>query len=172
MIMYKHQRDQLIKSAASMILTLSLALPVCSCSSGASNTKSTFSSSQLEEAAIKKNNRKVHQYIKKMTGFDIEDSYMDGAELMMNSSSSVSQAMICILIEEGKEEDMLNILRSKLGTEQNITAKQIPAEAEHQYADELRHMSFIRLWTASGSGQKVNVYMAKKGSSTYIYIFA
>ena len=170
--MFKHQRDHLIKCAAAMALSLSLALPVCACSSGTAYTKATLSSSQLEESAIRKNNRKIHQYIKEMIGFDIEDSYIDGAELMMNSSSSISQAMICILVESGKENDMLSLLKSKLGTEQNITPKQIPAEATHQYADELRHMSFIMRWTVSGTDPAINVYMARKGSSLYVYIFA
>ena len=167
--MRRTERDHLMKSAAALTLTLCLAAPLCACSGNSDYGPTTLNSSQLEEEAIKKNNRKVRKHINEALGFDFGDEYIAEAEMLLNASSQAGN--VCILVKEGQEDAVLSLLQSKFGNYTSISPAQIPAELKDQYADEIRKMPIIKSWLYTGSGQNIHIYMAWKGTCAYIFIF-
>ena len=157
------------KVIASFII-LGIAASLCSCS-GNSNTKvtrKTLSSEELEAEAIKSNNAKVRKFIKEKLGFQLDDEYIDQAELMFDSVKNDSRGSVCIVVKPGKENDLLALLEKNIGMEKNIAPTLIPAELNNEYANDLRTMDLIKCWEPSGA----SVYMARKSSYSFLYIFA
>lgn len=161
--------------AAALIIAMSLAgtLTLCACSGNtAATSRTSLNSSELEEEAIKKNNKRVRKQINDSLGFSVGDEFISEAEMLMKTSKNASGCNMCIQVASGKEDALLALIQSHLGHEENIGANLIPAELDDQYATELRQMNPIMHWTISGSdSQKTNVYMARKGSFSYVYIF-
>lgn len=158
------------KKLIAAIAALGLMASLCACSgSGESVTRKTLTSEELEQEAIKKNNAKVRKSIKDFIGFEIGDEYMEEAEMLMDIAKSNSRGSICILVKQGKEDELLADFQKHLGMEKNIGPNLIPAELNDQYSKDLRNMDLIKQWTLPSS---VSVYMARYGSHSYIYIFA
>lgn len=159
--------------AVALILAMSLTFTLCACSGNHVDTShSSLNSSELEDKAIKKNNKRVRKQIEDSLGFSFSDEFIKEAEMLMKTSHNASGANICIQVTPGKEEALLALIQSHLGHEDNIGANLIPSELDDQYATELRQMNPIKHWTIERSdSQKTNVYMARKGSFSYVYIF-
>lgn len=159
--------------AAALILAMSLGGTLCACSGNSSATsRTTLSSSELEEQAIKKNNQRVRNQIKNLLGFSIDDEFINEAEMLMTASQNSKEANTCIQVKPGKEEELLALIQSHLGHEDNIGANLIPAELDDEYAKELRKMNPIKHWGITRSdSQTTNVYFARKGTFSYVYIF-
>ena len=176
--MARFERNSIKRSTAALMLALSLAVPVCACSPKPTETtvsKSTLSESERNESiAIKRNNRRVHEHVEKMLGFDIGDEYIVEAELLLDQASDETIGSVCMLINTDKELELLTLLQSKFGPEKNINASQITAY-QPQYTEELKKMHNIKNWaflnhTSSTSSIYVNIYMAQKGQYSYLYI--
>ena len=158
------------KKLIAAVAALGLMASLCACSGSSETvTKKTLTSEELEHEAIKRNNAKVRNSIKEFTGFEIGDEYLEEAEMLMDVTKSNSRGSICILVRQGKEEDLLAYLEKNMGMEKNIGPNLIPAELKDEYANDLRKMNLIKQWTLPGS---VSVFMARYGSYSYIYIFA
>ena len=160
-------RAAVFKKIITSVVMLGMAVSLCSCSGSTTATHKTLSSEQLEEEAIKSNNAKVRKFIKDALGFEM-DEYIDEAELMIDTVKTNSKGNACILVKSGKENDLLALMEKNIGRENNIGPNQIPAELNNQYATELRKMSPLKNWEASGA----SIYLARNGSRSYLYIFA
>ena len=158
------------KKIIAAVTALGLMASLCACSGSSETvTKKTLTSEELEHEAIKRNNAKVRNSIKEFTGFEIGDEYLEEAEMLMDVTKSNSRGSICILVRQGKEEDLLAYLEKNMGMEKNIGPNLIPAELKDEYANDLRKMNLIKQWTLPSL---VSVYMARYGNHSYIYIFA
>jgi len=158
------------KKLITSIMAFGLIASLCACSgSNTSVTKRSLTSEELESQAAKNNDAKVRKSIKDFLGFEIGAEYIDDAELMLDVTNTKSRGSICILVVQGKEEDLLKLLQKNIGIENNIGPNVIPAELNNQYAEDLRKMSPIKQWILSDS---VSVYMGRDGAYSFLYIFA
>ena len=111
-----------------------------------------------------------------MLGFDIDDGFIDGAEISNDALASESYGKIKIQVKEGKEDELSNFLAEKLGRPQAVSSVDVPRYQEHQYANELRMMSYIRYFVTFKSGDSaksipINLYLATQNQVTFLYIF-
>ena len=156
------------KKLAGSIMVFGLMASLCACSNASpAVTKETLSSKQLEEVAFERNNARIRKFIKDKLGFELDDELFEEAELAFDSSKRDSHGRIGIVIKQGKEDDVLTLLEKNIGMEKNIGPNLIPEGLNNEYAADLRTMDLIKYWELSGA----TVYMARKGSNSYLYIF-
>ena len=156
------------KILTASVLALALMFPLCACSENPVPTQDTRTSEQKESDAIKKNNQKIRDKIKQLLGFDLSDEFIEESEMMLDATGSGSRGNICILVRQGKEESLLSVLEKHFGVEKNISPNQLPDNNKNQYAEELKTMYPIKNWESSG----ISIYLARKGTYSYLYIFA
>ena len=165
-----------IKRLAVLLLTASLILSVCSCSSAGSTDGSTLSESEREERiASKSNNLIIHKYIVELLGFNISDECIDGAEAIEGVSSKEEYPKIKMVVKADKADEVRSMLNSKFGAGQRLSPAQIPGYQNHQFANELKQMREITYWVNFKTGKDaksidVNIYMAKFYTNTFLYI--
>lgn len=151
------------------IMAFGFMASLCACSNERPTvTTETLSSEQLEEIAIERNNARVRKFIKDKLGFELDDELFEEAELAFDSSKRDSHGRAGIVIKQGKENDVLSLLEKNLGMEKNIGPNLIPAELNNEYAADLRTMDLVKYWELS----ETSVYMSRKGSYSFLYIFA
>lgn len=177
--MYKFKNidiKKLIKRTAAIILAAVCILSLCACS-GSSVPAETLSDSERKENLEKaKSNRKVHKTMSDMLGFDIGDEFIDELEMSSDDIKAETYGKIRIIVKNGKEAELLKLLKDNLGDYRNIDVSHVPSYQEHPYAYELKHMSSIKNWVRLKSGVvaktvDINVYMAELNGDTIVYIF-
>ena len=157
------------KKLTASVMALGLAFSFCACSgSSYEPTKDTRTSEQMESEAIQRNNKKIRDTINKLLGFNLSDEFIEDSELLIDATVPNSRGNICILVKQGKEEDLLAVLEKQLGMEKNIGPNLIPDTYKNQYAEELKKMNPIKNWEVSG----MNIYLARNGTVSYLYIFS
>ncbi len=156
-----------------LVVALSCVAPLCACAD--TDTGNTLSVSERKESIRNsKNDQLIHSSIVDLLGFDIDSSYIEDIE-MISESQDGSNGKILMLIKEGKETDLINFLKSKLGDYKNVDASVIPPYQD-QYTLDLKQMKFIKNFVASKTVDvvktvNINVYVAQKGKYTYMFIF-
>lgn len=160
-------KSALYKKLIASVLALGLTASLCACSGGSTPPVDTRTSEQKEAEAIQRNNMKIRNNIKAILGFELSEEFIDGSEMLIDAARSGNQGDICILVKQGKEDALLALLEKNLGMEKNIGPNLIPETYQNQYASELRLMYPIKNWQVSGA----NIYMARKGSFSYLYLF-
>lgn len=152
------------------VLAFCCIFSLCSCSGGSSGESSAVNGSQRRKQVD------IHKSIQEMLGFDIDDGFIDGAEISNDTLSSESYGKIKIQVKEGKEDELSNFLSEKFGRPQVVASVDVPRYQEHQYANELRMMSYIRYFVTFKSGDSaksipINIYLATQNQVTFLYIF-
>lgn len=171
-----HKGKKIISLAAILIMAAVTACSFCACSESGT-TYSSLNSSELEESALKKKSYKqVHQNLNRLLNFDISEDYYESAEITSDASSANAPAMIRIKVKFSRKDDLLNLLRGKLGDEKNVGVGEIPKTWDNQYAIELKQSRSIKYFAVPRSGSSnvndvIRIYMADKGSDTCLYVF-
>ena len=158
-----------LKKLTALIMALCLSSSLCACSgSNYGPTQDTRTSEQKEADAIKRNNKKIRDTINQLLGFNLSDEFIEDSELLIDATKPNSRGDICVLVKQGKEEELLKVLEKQFGMEKNIGPNLIPETYTNQYAEELKTMNPIKNWEVSG----INIYLARKGTVSYLYIFS
>lgn len=155
---------RLAKRMITVILAASCILSLCACGSASSGSSNVITDQD-----------KIHKQIVKMLDFDIDAEYIEEAE-MTGSKSVDSYGKVKILVKEGKEDDLTRLLQDHLGSGMDQDVSHIPGYQGHQYAEELKQMSDIWYYVTFKEGTiaksiDINLYVAKDGDNTYLYIF-
>ena len=155
---------RLAKRMVTVILAASCILSLCACGRASSGSANVITDQD-----------KIHKQIVKMLDFDIDAEYIEEAE-MTKSKSVDSYGKVKILVKEGKEEDLTRLLQDHLGSGMAQDVSHLPGYQGHQYAEELKQMSDIWYYVTFKEGTiaksiDINLYVAKDGDNTYLYIF-
>jgi hypothetical protein len=155
---------KLAKRVVTVILAASCILSLCACGRASSGNANVITDQD-----------KIHKQIVKMLDFDIDAEYIEEAE-MTRSKSVDAYGKVKILVKEGKEDDLTRLLQDHLGGGMDQDVSHLPGYQGHQYAEELKQMSDIRYYVTFKEGTfaksiDINLYVAKDGGSTYLYIF-
>lgn len=155
---------KLAKRVVTVILAASSILSLCACGRATSGSANVITDQD-----------KIHKQIVKMLDFDINAEYIEEAE-MTKSRSVDAYGKFKILVKEGEEDDLTKLLQEHLGSGMDQDVSHLPGYQGHQYAEELKQMSDIRYYVTFKEGTfaksiDINLYVAKDGGSTYLYIF-
>lgn len=155
---------KLAKRVVTVILAASCILSLCACGRATSGSANVITDQD-----------KIHKQIVKMLDFDINAEYIEEAE-MTKSRSVDAYGKFKILVKEGEEDDLTKLLQEHLGSGMDQDVSHLPGYQGHQYAEELKQMSDIRYYVTFKEGTfaksiDINLYVAKDGGSTYLYIF-
>lgn len=158
------------KRLISVILAVFCIFSLCACSSGPSVETSVLSGEQRRHMA------KIHDSIKNILGFDIDDAFIEEAEIMSDSVTSDTFGKIRIRVKSGKEKEIFDYLLGKFGNYQTVQPGMVTDYQGHEYVTELKRMSNIRNFVSFRSGSTVksspvDVYLADQGGDTYLFIF-
>lgn len=171
-----HKEKKITRPVAALIMAAVIACSFCACADSGT-TYSSLNSSELEESIlIKKSYKQVHQNLNRLLKFDISEDYYETAEITSDASSANAPAMIRIKVKFSRKEDLLNLLREKLGKEKNISADDISWTWDNQYAIEIKQSRSIKYFAMPRPGSSdrndvIMVFMADKGSDTCLYVF-
>ena len=159
-----------VKRVISVILAVFCIFSLCACSSGPSVETSVLSGEQRRHMA------KIHDSIKNILGFDIDDAFIEEAEIMSDSVTSDTFGKIRIRVKSGKEKEIFDYLLGKFGNYQTVQPGMVTNYQGHEYVTELKRMSNIRNFVSFRSGSTVksspvDVYLADQGGDTYLFIF-
>ena len=155
---------KLAKRVVTVILAASCILSLCACGRATSGSANVITDQD-----------KIHKQIVKMLDFDINAEYIEEAE-MTKGRSVDAYGKFKILVKEGEEDDLTKLLQEHLGSGMDQDVSHLPGYQGHQYAEELKQMSDIRYYVTFKEGTfaksiDINLYVAKDGGSTYLYIF-
>lgn len=155
---------KLAKRLITVVLAASCILSLCACGRATSGSANVITDQD-----------KIHKQIVKLLDFDINAEYIEEAE-MTKSRSVDAYGKFKILVKEGEEDDLTKLLQEHLGSGMDQDVSHLPGYQGHQYAEELKQMSDIRYYVTFKEGTfaksiDINLYVAKDGGSTYLYIF-
>ena len=155
---------KLAKRMVTVILAASCILSLCACGRTSSGNANVITDQD-----------KIHKQLVKMLDFDIDAEYIEDAE-MTKSKSVDAYGKVKILVKEGEEDDLTELIQEHLGSGMDQDTSRLPGYQGHQYAEELKQMSDIRYYVTFKEGTfaksiDINLYVAKDGGSTYLYIF-
>lgn len=158
------------KRVISVIMAVCCIISLCACSGGSSVETSALSGEQ------RRNMAKIHNSIKKILDFDIDDEFIEEAEIMSDSVTSDTFGKIRIRVKPGKDKELFDYLLSKFGNYQIVQPGMVPGYQGHEYVNELKRMQNIRNFVSFRSGNSVksipiDVYLADQGGDTYLFIF-
>lgn len=164
------------KRLAVAVIVVCCFFPFCACSGNIESGETLNASERNKRIANNQSNKKVHEAITTVLGFDIADEYIDEAEMTTDTITANTYGKIRVIIKKGNENEVLQLFMKKFGDYQNIDASLIPDYQNHPYAYELKHMHSIKHWAISKDKNVINpinidIFIAELNGDTIIYIF-
>lgn len=159
------------KRLAAAVMASCCIISLCSCTFSPATESSIKASAARTRIDIR-----IHNKIKDLIGFDIDDEYIDSAESISDVYDKTALGKVKIVVQPGKETELQNYVEEKLGLFDNMSADSIPITLQHQYAVELRQMTSVKCVKTVKTGEDgisvtISVYMARMGANVFLYIF-